>query len=57
MLLRSYLDKCGHTQHLIGNVLIEIGGDTATSRAYVADTHLGIDGAAARIGDIDLACW
>ena len=40
-LLRSFLDECGPTQHLIGNVLIEVDGDKATSRAYVADMHLG----------------
>ncbi|QIX26491.1 nuclear transport factor 2 family protein [Nocardioides sp. JQ2195] len=40
-LMRSFLDDCGTTQHLIGNVLIEIEGDTASSRAYVSDMHLG----------------
>jgi hypothetical protein len=40
-LLRSFIDECGPTQHMIGNVLIDVTGDTATSRAYVADMHLG----------------
>lgn len=40
-LTRSFLDDCGPTQHLIANVLIDIDGDTARSRAYVADMHLG----------------
>ena len=40
-LLRAFLDECGPTQHMIGNVLIEVSGDTATSRSYVADMHLG----------------
>ncbi len=40
-LLRAHLDDCGPTQHMIGNVLIDVSGDTATSRAYVADMHLG----------------
>lgn len=40
-LLRNFLDDCGPTQHMIGNVLIEIDENTATSRAYVADMHLG----------------
>ncbi|GAB2651582.1 nuclear transport factor 2 family protein [Prescottella soli] len=40
-LTRSFLDDCGPTQHLVGNVLIDIDGDTARSRAYVADMHLG----------------
>ncbi|MBA4024063.1 MAG: nuclear transport factor 2 family protein [Gordonia sp.] len=41
-LLRRYLDDCGPTQHLIGNVVIDVSGDSATSRAYVADMHLGV---------------
>ncbi|MFO7551824.1 MAG: nuclear transport factor 2 family protein [Haliea sp.] len=40
-LLRSFLDACGPTQHLLGNVLIDVDGDTARSRAYVSDMHLG----------------
>lgn len=39
--MRSFLDACGPTQHLLGNVLIEIDGDTATSEAYVSDMHVG----------------
>ena len=39
-LIRSYLDNCGTTQHLLGNILVDIDGDTATSEAYVADMHL-----------------
>ena len=40
-LIRTFLDECGPTQHLVGNVLIDIDGDTARSRAYVSDMHLG----------------
>lgn len=40
-LIRSYLDNCGTTQHLLGNVIIEVEGDHATSESYVADLHLG----------------
>ena len=40
-LIRHYLDGCGPTQHLLGNVLIDISGDTAKSQAYVSDMHLG----------------
>lgn len=40
-LIRSFLDNCGTTQHLLGNVIIEVDGDRATSEAYVADMHLG----------------
>jgi len=39
--MRSFLDDCGPTQHLLGNVLIEISGDTAKSQAYVSDMHVG----------------
>src|SRR5699024_480419 len=42
-LMRSFLDDCGPTRHLIGSVVIDVdpGGQTATSRAYVSDLHLG----------------
>ena len=39
-LIRGYLDHCGPTQHLLGNILIEVNGDEASSEAYVADIHL-----------------
>jgi hypothetical protein len=39
--MRSFLDACGPTQHLIGNLLIEVDGDAATSRCYVSDLHQG----------------
>jgi hypothetical protein len=41
--IRSYLDACGPTQHLLGNVLVDVdlAAGTATSRAYVSDVHLG----------------
>jgi len=38
--IRGYLDACGPTQHLLGNVIIDVIGDTATSRAYIRDVHL-----------------
>lgn len=41
--MRSFLDDCGPTQHLLGNVLIEVESDKASSRAYVSDMHLGTD--------------
>lgn len=40
-LIRRYLDHCGPTQHLLGNLLIEVDGDAAESRCYVSDMHLG----------------
>lgn len=39
-LIRGFLDNCGVTQHLLGNVLVDVDGDRATSRAYVQDLHL-----------------
>jgi hypothetical protein len=42
-LIRGFLDNCGPTQHLLANVVIDLDGDTATSRAYVHDVHLGSD--------------
>jgi hypothetical protein len=41
--IRGYLDACGPTQHLLGNVLVEVdlAAGTAESRAYVSDVHLG----------------
>jgi hypothetical protein len=44
-LIRSYLDRCGTTQHLIGNIVVSVAGDKATSRAYVHDNHLPADDA------------
>lgn len=40
-LIRRYLDACGPTQHLLGNLLVEVNGDRASSRCYVSDMHLG----------------
>ena len=39
---RRFLDQCGTTQHMLGNVLIEVDGETAASQAYVADLHVGM---------------
>jgi len=41
--MRSFLDDCGPTQHLLGNLLVDVdpGTDTAQSRVYVSDVHLG----------------
>ena len=40
--IRSYLDGCGPTQHLLGNYRIEVEGETAHSRVYVRAFHLGV---------------
>lgn len=39
--MRSFLDACGPTQHLLGNLLVEVEGQRATSRCYVSDLHVG----------------
>ncbi|HKK51182.1 MAG TPA: nuclear transport factor 2 family protein [Myxococcota bacterium] len=44
--MRSYLDGCGPTQHLLGNYRIELDGDRASSRVYVRAFHVGIGQAA-----------
>jgi len=38
--IRSFLNKCGTTQHLIGNVVVDIENNIATSKCYVCDMHL-----------------
>ncbi len=40
-LIRSYIDACGPTQHLLGNLLVDAEADTARSLCYVSDMHLG----------------
>lgn len=39
--IRTFLDDCGPTQHMLGNIVIEIDGDNAKSFAYVDDRHAG----------------
>lgn len=39
--MRSFLDDCGPTQHLLGNIIIDVDADHATSEAYVSDMHVG----------------
>lgn len=41
--MRSYLDDCGPTQHLIGNLDIDVDGERAASRCYVSDMHKGAE--------------
>lgn len=40
--MRSFLDGCGPTQHLIGNLVVEVRGERATSCCYVSDMHKGL---------------
>ena len=41
--IRSFLDGCGPSQHLLGNYRIQISGDTASSRCYCRVMHFGKD--------------
>ena len=41
--LRRYLDPCGPTQHLLGNLIVEVDGEEARSRCYVSGQHIGAD--------------
>lgn len=43
--IRGFLDACGPTQHLLGNILVDVDvdGDEAVSQAYVSDMHLSAD--------------
>ena len=40
--IRSFLDDCGPTQHLLGNILVDVKDDTAHSTADVCDMHIGL---------------
>ena len=44
--IRSYLDGCGPSQHLLGNYRVEVEGDRARSRVYVRASHTGVGRAA-----------
>ena len=37
--IRTYIDGCGPTQHLLGNYRVTLDGDTARSRVYVRAFH------------------
>lgn len=36
---REFIESCGATQHLIGNIRIDLDGDSAWARCYVQATH------------------
>lgn len=38
---KQHLGGCGPTQHLMGNMLVEVNGTRATSRTYVRAFHRG----------------
>lgn len=39
--IRSYLDGCGPSQHLLGNYRIALDGDRASSKCYCRVMHFG----------------
>jgi SnoaL-like domain len=41
LLCRTTIESLSATQHLIGNVLIELDGDSATSTCYLQAQHVG----------------
>ncbi|NMF96371.1 nuclear transport factor 2 family protein [Aromatoleum toluolicum] len=41
-MVRSALERCGRTQHLLGNYRIIIDGDKATAKCYLQAIHLGL---------------
>ena len=47
-MIRSHLDGCGPTQHLLGNHRVEIDGDRAFSHVYVRAFHLDRNEASGR---------
>ena len=40
--IRSVLGQCGPTQHLLGNMRIEINGQEAQSKCYLQAIHAGL---------------
>jgi 3-phenylpropionate/cinnamic acid dioxygenase small subunit len=41
-LVSGVLDRCGNTQHLLGNVWIDVKGDEATASCYLQAIHVGL---------------
>ena len=39
--VRSHLDVCGATQHLLGNIRVDVDGDGARTRSYFRAFHVG----------------
>ena len=40
--VRSHLDVCGATQHLLGNIDVDVDGDAARTRSYFRAFHVGL---------------
>ena len=41
-LVRRALERCGRTQHLLGNYRISVDGDKATAKCYLQAVHQGL---------------
>jgi 3-phenylpropionate/cinnamic acid dioxygenase small subunit len=51
-MIRSHLDGCGPTQHLLGNYAIELAGDRARSTCSVRALHAGVGAAAGQTYEV-----
>lgn len=40
--VRDFLQRCGPTQHLLGNIRSTVQGDEAQARCYIQATHAGV---------------
>ncbi|WKN52906.1 nuclear transport factor 2 family protein [Rhodococcus opacus] len=40
--VRSHLGVCGATQHLLGNIDVDVDGDAARTRSYFRAFHVGL---------------
>ncbi|MBV7702917.1 nuclear transport factor 2 family protein [Nocardia nova] len=40
-MIRSFLDHCGPSQHLLGNMIVDIDGDTASTTCKARVFHMG----------------
>ena len=41
-LVSGVLDQCGNTQHLLGNIQIDVRGDEAAASCYLQAIHVGL---------------
>lgn len=46
-MIRSHLDGCGPSQHLLGNVTVELRGEQVESGCYIRAAHRGVGARAA----------
>jgi len=40
-MMRAHLDGCGPSQHLLGDLVVDVTGDVVTSRVYIRAAHRG----------------